>query len=71
MNYYEKNYHKKEVPMKIITIVEDNSITGIKYGTVEIPEHKKNTKLHRTIQKIKNIQSARNAAIRAEKTKHK
>ena len=23
---------------KIVTIVEDNPITGVKYGTVEIPE---------------------------------
>ncbi len=57
--------------MKIITIIEDNAITGVQYGTVEIREGKKNTKLHRTLQKIQNIQSARNAAIRAERTKHK
>ena len=23
---------------KVVTIIEDNSITGVRYGTVEVPE---------------------------------
>ena len=28
--------------MEIVTIVEDNPITGVRYGTVEIPEYNNN-----------------------------
>ena len=29
--------------MKIVTIVEDNPITGVRYGTVEIEQYNNNT----------------------------
>lgn len=30
--------------MQIVTIIEDNPITGIRYGTVDISEYNNNTK---------------------------
>ena len=28
--------------MQIVTIIEDNAITGVRYGTIEIPEYNNN-----------------------------
>ncbi len=58
--------------MKVIKIIRDDSITGIQYGIVDIPDKvQRPSKAYRAIQKIKRIQAARNLTIRAEKTKNK
>lgn len=58
---------------KVVTIVEDNPITGVKYGTVDIPETP--TKIeHTPVHAQKMFQKAKSAhtnKIRSERTKHK
>lgn len=56
--------------MKITTIIEDNPITGVKYGTVVIPEIGKKIQHNykRTQEKIRALQSVK---LRRENTKQK
>ena len=59
--------------VKVIKIVEDNAITGVKYGTVEIPETAldlESAKSEYDSARAK-IRAARNKKIRAERTKNK
>lgn len=58
--------------MKVIKIVEDNAITGVQYGTVEVsePRHKL-SRVARARQRIQKIQEARIAMQRMERTKNK
>lgn len=55
--------------VKVIKIVEDNSITGIKYGTVEMPETPIEKK--RAHDTFKKVQRAHTAKVRGERTKKK
>ena len=59
--------------MRFVTIIEDDPITGVKYGPVEIPFS--NVPKHEVIRRIKNIQAIKakqiRAEIRAEKQKNK
>lgn len=58
--------------MKVITIVEDNAITGVQYGTVEVPENRKKlSRAARAYQHIQKIQENRAALQRMERTKKK
>lgn len=58
--------------MKVITIVEDNAITGVQYGTVEVPEQgKKLSRVARAYKRIQKIQESRAALQRIERTKKK
>lgn len=58
--------------MKMLTIIKDDSITGVQYGIVEFPETKRKlSKIGRAYQKIKKIQEARNEIRRMERTKKK
>ena len=54
---------------KIVTIVEDNPITGVKYGTVEIPETP--IEIKRAHDTFKKTQRAHTAKVRGERTKKK
>ena len=45
--------------MKIVTIIEDNPITGVRYGTVEMPEY--NNNIQRRIDRYNRL---RNQTIR-------
>lgn len=58
--------------MKVVTIVEDNAITGVQYGTVELPpQRRKVSRVARAYQRIQKIQEARNVMARSEKMKNK
>ena len=58
---------------KVIGIIEDNSITGVKYGTIEVDEN--TTKIERAKSAydsaVAKVQSARTKKIRGERTKNK
>ena len=58
--------------MKVITIIEDDKITGVKYGTVEIPETQNKTirskRVYKQVQKVREMYADR---VRAEHTKNK
>lgn len=55
--------------MRFVTIIEDDPITGVKYGPVEIPFS--NVPKPKVIRRIKNIQAIKAKQIRAEKQKNK
>ena len=56
--------------MKIVTIIEDNPITGIRYGTIEIPEYNNNIK--RRIERYNRFRNTlKQRARAAQNTKHK
>lgn len=55
--------------MKIIGIIENNSITGVKYGEIEVPEEKQSKALNEFHQKKALINN--NKKVRAERTKKK
>lgn len=58
--------------MKKIVIIEDNAITGVQYGTIDIPENEVQLTHARTaFENAKKIQAKRTAKIRSENTKHK
>lgn len=56
--------------MKIVTIIEDNPITGVRYGTVEISQY--NNNIQRRIERHNRL---RNYTLRmihnTSRTKHK
>lgn len=54
---------------KIITIVENDAVTGVRYGTVEIPEQSSNIK--RAQKQFEKISAQKNRKIRSENTKRK
>ena len=54
---------------KVVTIIEDNAITGVKYGTVEIPETL--TEIKHASERFQKTRTARTTKIRAERTKKK
>lgn len=57
--------------MKAVTIVENNAITGIRYGTIDIhaPEIKRDAA--RAYARVQRVQAARAKKIRNEHTKQK
>ena len=55
--------------VKVIQVVEDNSITGVRYGTVEVPETP--IEIKRAHEQFKKVRSARTAKVRGERTKKK
>lgn len=60
--------------MKVVTIIENNAITGVKYGTVEVPDTVISTPKDAILsatQQIKNIKKSRIANIRKNNTKNK
>ena len=54
---------------KVIQIIEDNGITGVRYGTVEIPETP--TTIKQAQKQFEKIQSAKTHKVRSERTKKK
>ena len=54
---------------KIVTIIEDNAITGVKYGTVEIPETP--IEIKSASERFQKTRTARTTKIRGERTKNK
>ena len=54
---------------KVIGIIEDNSITGVKYGTIDVPETPRN--LEHTQQTFERIKSVQIKKVRNERTKNK
>ena len=54
---------------KVIGIIEDNAITGVKYGTVEVPQTP--IEIKRAHEQFKKVRSARTAKVRGERTKKK
>lgn len=54
---------------KIITVIEDNSITGVRYGTVEVPGTSINIK--KAKQQFEKISAQKTRKIRSERTKNK
>lgn len=59
--------------VKVIGIVENDSITGVKYGTIEVDEHtseieRAKSAYDSTVAKVKSSQAKK---IRSEKTKKK
>lgn len=55
--------------VKTIGIIENNSITGVKYGTVEVPQTP--IEIKRAHEQFKKVRSARTAKVRGERTKKK
>ncbi len=56
--------------MKIVTIVEDNPITGVRYGTVEISQYNNNTQRRiARYNRLRNQQYLR--MIKTHRTNHK
>ena len=51
--------------MQIVTIIEDNAITGVRYGTVEVAEYNNNTK-----RRLDRFYNSRNKYRRIANTKH-
>lgn len=54
---------------KVVTIIEDNAITGVKYGTVEIP--KTPIDIKHANARFQKTRTARTTKIRGERTKKK
>lgn len=54
---------------KVVTIIEDNSITGVRYGTVEVPETPVDIK--RAYKQAERIKTQQKRKIRSERTKNK
>lgn len=59
--------------MKAITIIENDNITGVKYGTVEIPDERSNTKndARRAFEQVQKTRTIRARRVRVENTKQK
>lgn len=55
--------------VKVVGIVENDSITGVKYGTIEVPETP--IEIRRAHEQFKKVRSARTAKVRGERTKKK
>jgi len=56
--------------MKIVTIIENNAITGVRYGTVEVPEY--NNNIQRRIDRYTRLRNELKRTTRiATRTKHK
>ncbi|MCM1294591.1 MAG: hypothetical protein NC311_03450 [Muribaculaceae bacterium] len=61
---------------KIIGIIENNCITGVKYGEIEIldktaPNGNPNKSIQQASRSVIELQKLRNARIRKNNTKHK
>ncbi|MDW2975202.1 MAG: hypothetical protein R8M70_04125 [Alphaproteobacteria bacterium] len=54
---------------EVVTIIEDNPITGVKYGTVEIPET--TIEIKSASERFQKTRTASTTKIRGEHTKHK
>lgn len=60
--------------MKIVTIVENNPITGVQYGEVEVPDTTSSSKksaIQSAVRQIESITKSRVAKIRKNNTKKK
>lgn len=59
--------------VKVIGIIEDNSITGVKYGTVEVDEYVSNIESAKSAydSAVAKVQTTRAKKIRSEHTKRK
>lgn len=59
--------------VKVIGIIEDNSITGVKYGTVEVDESVSKIKSAKSAyaSAVAKVQTTRAKKIRSEHTKRK
>ena len=56
--------------MHIVTIIEDNAITGVRYGTVEMPEY--NNNIQRRLDRYNRFRNAlRQKTQRTQHTKNK
>lgn len=55
--------------MKVITIVENDPITGVRYGTVEIPEY--NNNIQRRLDRYNRFRNELKRAAHTTRTKHK
>lgn len=55
--------------VKVVGIVENDFITGVKYGTVEVPETP--IEIKRAHEQFKKTRAARTAKVRGERTKKK
>ncbi|MFQ6760582.1 MAG: hypothetical protein ACLRFM_04285 [Alphaproteobacteria bacterium] len=55
--------------MKIVTIIEDNPITGVRYGTVEISQYNNNIK--RRIDRYTRLRNKTLYMVHANRTRHK
>ncbi|MBQ9540390.1 MAG: hypothetical protein IJU89_03125, partial [Alphaproteobacteria bacterium] len=55
--------------MKIVTIIEDNPITGVRYGTVEISQYNNDTQ--RRIDRYTRLRNQTLRMIHKSRTKHK
>ena len=55
--------------VKVVGIVENDSITGVRYGTVEVPETP--IEIKRAHEQFKKTRTARTAKVRGERTKKK
>ena len=55
--------------MKILTIIEDNPITGVRYGMVEVPEY--NNNIQRRIDRYNRYRNELKRVTRTSRTKHK
>ncbi len=56
--------------VKVIKIIEDNGITGVRYGTVEVPQTPVENK-RTAIERFKKTRATCAAKIRGERTKKK
>lgn len=54
---------------KVVTIIENNPITGVRYGTVEVPQTPVDIK--RAYQQAERIKTQQKRKIRSEHTKKK
>lgn len=54
---------------KVVTIIKDDSITGVCYGTVEVPETPVDIK--RAYKQAERIKTQQKRKIRSERTKNK
>lgn len=55
--------------MKIVAIIEDNPITGVRYGTIEIPEY--NNNIQRRIDRYNRFRAELKRVAHVNRTKHK
>lgn len=57
--------------MKIITIIEDDKITGVKYGVTEVPDPTPMDRYSRAYQQVQKVQKTYEKRIRENKQKNK
>jgi len=55
--------------MKIVAIIEDNPITGVRYGTVEIQEY--NNNIQRRLDRYNRFRNELKRVAHTTRTKHK